>query len=249
MKNILLLALLFSTIFCLAQTPKKKILTEEDVVKIVKRIQASEDAFILKDTDEDGVIDQLDREPNTPKDCGVDTHGMSLDSDGDGIKDCDDKEPFTYPTYPPDPVSVVSKPIPCVCDFSTFSVPYKQHFNPVYFTTHTSTLSAETQVYLKTISVAMLQNTSTCLAIEGYVSEKETKDVKKALNLSYNRAKAISDFMCNNYGINSDRLKVKIKGNNDIVKIINTPKDYTFNQRVEFYMVPCTETSDEAPSK
>ena len=36
---------------------------------------------ILDDTDGDGVIDQLDREPNTPAGTPVDTHGVSLDTD------------------------------------------------------------------------------------------------------------------------------------------------------------------------
>ena len=50
------------------------------------------------DADGDGVLDQLDREPNTPAGCPVDTHGVSKDTDGDGVPDCKDKELIT-PTY------------------------------------------------------------------------------------------------------------------------------------------------------
>ena len=34
-------------------------------------------------------------EPNTPAGCAVDVHGVSLDTDGDGVPDCRDKEKLT----------------------------------------------------------------------------------------------------------------------------------------------------------
>ncbi len=71
---------------------------------------------ILKDDDDDGVINALDKEPNTKKDCPVNTHGVALDSDKDGIIDCDDKEPFSAPGYPVDSFGVaIIPPNPC-CD-------------------------------------------------------------------------------------------------------------------------------------
>ncbi len=45
------------------------------------------------DTDEDGVPDPQDKCPNTPKGCPVDANGCPLDSDGDGVIDCEDKCP------------------------------------------------------------------------------------------------------------------------------------------------------------
>ena len=71
---------------------------------------------LFKDTDEDGVPDRLDKEPNTKKNCPVDVKGVILDSDKDGIPDCDDKEPFSPPGYPIDANGVaVIPPNPC-CD-------------------------------------------------------------------------------------------------------------------------------------
>lgn len=49
----------------------------------------------FEDADGDGVIDQLDREPNTPSGCAVDTHGVARDTDGDGVPDCKDKQLIT----------------------------------------------------------------------------------------------------------------------------------------------------------
>ncbi len=50
-----------------------------------------------KDSDGDGVVDRLDRCPNTPKGVKVDEFGCPLDSDGDGVPDYLDKCPNTPP--------------------------------------------------------------------------------------------------------------------------------------------------------
>ncbi len=50
---------------------------------------------VLPDADNDGVTDQFDLEPNTPKGAPVDSHGVSKDSDGDGVPDFKDKELLT----------------------------------------------------------------------------------------------------------------------------------------------------------
>lgn len=71
---------------------------------------------MFKDDDDDGVPNYLDREPNTPKGCPVDAHGVALDSDHDGIIDCLDKEPYSPPGYPVDSNGVaIIPPNPC-CD-------------------------------------------------------------------------------------------------------------------------------------
>jgi OOP family OmpA-OmpF porin len=47
------------------------------------------------DSDGDGVLDNLDRCPNTPKGVKVDRHGCPLDTDGDGVYDYMDQCPNT----------------------------------------------------------------------------------------------------------------------------------------------------------
>lgn len=51
--------------------------------------------FDLKDSDQDGVIDLLDQENDTPPGAPVDTRGIALDSDNDGIVDYKDEEPYS----------------------------------------------------------------------------------------------------------------------------------------------------------
>lgn len=51
-------------------------------------------AFDLTDTDGDGVIDLMDQDNTTPAGAIVDTRGIPLDSDGDGIPNHEDDEPY-----------------------------------------------------------------------------------------------------------------------------------------------------------
>ena len=62
--------------------------------------------FEWEDNDNDGVLDILDQELNTPAGCIVDTKGVTLDSDGDTVVDCLDREPFSPPGYPVDEFGV-----------------------------------------------------------------------------------------------------------------------------------------------
>lgn len=68
----------------------------------------------LEDSDNDGVLNLLDLEPDTPDGCLVDTKGITLDSDGDGIADCQDKEPFSPPGYPVDQFGVAQVDDPVI---------------------------------------------------------------------------------------------------------------------------------------
>jgi outer membrane protein OmpA-like peptidoglycan-associated protein len=62
----------------------------ESVYEKVEKVDS-----LMKDSDNDGVSDYFDKEPETPEDCEVYGSGKAVDSDGDGIPDCRDKEPFS----------------------------------------------------------------------------------------------------------------------------------------------------------
>ena len=64
----------------------------QDIASLKQRPQLD-----LTDDDNDGVIDMLDQELDTPEGCAVDTRGILLDSDGDGLADCKDLEPYSPP--------------------------------------------------------------------------------------------------------------------------------------------------------
>ena len=50
---------------------------------------------VLPDEDNDGVTDQFDKCPKTPKGIAVDAHGCPMDTDGDGVPDYKDKQLIT----------------------------------------------------------------------------------------------------------------------------------------------------------
>jgi OmpA-OmpF porin, OOP family len=204
-------------------------------------------AEMLKDEDGDGVPDRLDRETNTPKDCPVDTRGESLDSDGDGVKDCDDKEPYTAPGYPVDPNGVATKLLTNI-DCSVCGSKSEWFLPMVNFNTDSYCIKPEFQAQLKHVGTIMQKNNTICVAVEGYTDDRKA-DAGANAALAYNRAKAVADYLSNNYGVSADRLKVKIKGEENVVKgneAGSTAASYV-NRRVEMRVVPCTETSDAAP--
>jgi OmpA-OmpF porin, OOP family len=221
-----------------AQTAPTKYLTEEDVRNL------------LRDTDNDGVIDLLDQDPNTPKESPVDTHGVTLDSDGDGVKDYADREPFSCPGIPVDMYGIMTRP-PWIFDWGAIESYLRTPdpiFPPVYFATNSCDLTAEAQVALKGIALYIQKSPKKCLAINGYTDDHEVKNTAYSQLLSYNRAKAIADFLITNYGISNQRLVVKIRGTDNIIKKPISRSDQKYNRRVEFVSAPCGTPADAKPA-
>jgi hypothetical protein len=95
----------------------------------------------------------------------------------------------------------------------------------------------------------MSKNSKLCVAVEGYTDDNKG-DAGANAALAYNRAKAVADYLSANYGVSADRLKIKIKGEEKIVKGsgVGTTAAAYVNRRVEMRVVECTEASDEAPA-
>lgn len=71
---------------------------------------------VLPDADGDGITDQFDLEPNTPKGAPVDSHGVAKDTDGDGVPDYRDKEIVTQKScFPVNNDGVGTCPEPACC--------------------------------------------------------------------------------------------------------------------------------------
>jgi outer membrane protein OmpA-like peptidoglycan-associated protein len=215
---------------------------------IKKNTEKVDPADMMKDTDGDGVPDMLDREAATPKDCPVDTRGESLDSDGDGVKDCDDKEPYTAPGYPVDPNGVATKLLTNI-DCSVCGSKSEWFLPMVNFNTDSYCIKPEFQAQLKHVGTIMSKNSKLCVAVEGYTDDNKG-DAGANAALAYNRAKAVADYLSANYGVSADRLKIKIKGEEKIVKGsgVGTTAAAYVNRRVEMRVVECSEASDEAPA-
>ena len=58
------------------------------------------DSNWTKDSDNDGVLDYYDKEPNTVEFAAVNFNGVTIDSDKDGCFDYEDPQPFSSPVLP-----------------------------------------------------------------------------------------------------------------------------------------------------
>jgi outer membrane protein OmpA-like peptidoglycan-associated protein len=201
--------------------------------KITKRPPAED---LLKDDDNDGVINMLDKEADTPAGAAVDTRGRALDSDSDGVKDYVDKEPFTAPGMPVDHDGIgtgLIKNIDCsVCGGGSWFLP------SVHFDNDSYCIKGEYYGDLKNVASVLAKNPKVCVAIKGFTDDGRTGDYNSGL--AYNRAKAVADFLVSNFGVDKNRIAVKVGGNEAITK--------TANRRVEIETTACGTTSDSAPA-
>jgi outer membrane protein OmpA-like peptidoglycan-associated protein/opacity protein-like surface antigen len=188
---------------------------------------------ILKDDDDDGVPNALDREPNSKKDCPVDTKGVMLDSDKDGIVDCEDAEPFSPPGYPVDSTGkAIIPPNPC-CDTTGLGEDgldgpggplgpggkgkkggnydcSKIELPSVVFDEDKYYLDPQYFGNLHQIAERMQMCPDMKLVVTGY--DESRNDQKYNEQLGWNRANATVDYLVEKYGISRDRFIVKYVG-------------------------------------
>lgn len=159
---------------------------------------------VLPDADGDGVIDQFDREPNTPTGSPVDSHGVSLDTDGDGVPDSRDKELIT-PTYcqPVDADGVGKCPCPpdCFAKVVVADCPAKLGALPsVSFAARTVRVSADASSLLAGVATRMRNNSECRVVVVGYCYATKAEQ-----QLSWDRVNAVINHMVEKEGISADR--------------------------------------------
>ncbi len=158
------------------------------------------------DADGDGVLDQLDREPNTPAGCPVDTHGVSLDTDGDGVPDCKDKQLIT-PTecQPVDADGVGKCPDPECCKNVGTGLGNNNNCPTNYpsltFSGNTSSLSTDIRAMLATVASQMKSNPNCNITITGYPEASKT-----AQAVCNRRLEAIQNYLVQSQGISAGRI-------------------------------------------
>ncbi len=160
---------------------------------------------ILDDTDGDGVIDQLDKEPNTPAGCPVDTHGVSRDTDGDGVVDCKDKE-LNTPTYcqPVDADGVGKCPEPECCKNAVAPVEAGCTIGDlpsISMKGNSSNLSSDAKSMLATIASKLKSSANCNISITGYPATS-----KASQSVCNKRTEAIKQYLIEQEGISSDRI-------------------------------------------
>lgn len=167
---------------------------------------------VLPDADNDGVTDQFDLE-QTPANCPVDSHGVTKDTDGDGVPDCKEKELIT-PTYcqPVDADGVGKCPVPCPdpekcglctppcgkvmsdCATTLGSLP------PVHFKPNSTKLDADAKAVLATVAAKMRNNPGCKVVVIGYCSSDKRKQQR-----SWDHVNAVINYLVESEGISADR--------------------------------------------
>ena len=163
---------------------------------------------ILDDTDGDGVIDQLDKEPNTPAGCPVDTHGVTKDTDGDGVPDCKDKQLITPTECQPVDADGVGK-CPVACPDSTCpgwggvkaSACNIGDLPSISFRGNTGNLSSDAKAMLATVASKLKANAECNITVTGYPAASKASQA-----LCNKRVDAIKTYLMEKEGISGDRV-------------------------------------------
>ena len=156
------------------------------------------------DADADGVVDQLDREPNTPAGVSVDTHGVSRDTDGDGVPDYKDKQLITPSECQPvdadgigkcpDPECCKNPPAPpapeCPADYPSLS--YKGN---------SAGLSTDIKALLAVVAAKLKANPKCNISINGYPEAS-----KAAQAVCQQRVDAVKMYLVQKEGISAERV-------------------------------------------
>ena len=206
-----------------------------------KAAPAPEPAALLKapepvkpaDSDGDGVYDDMDKCPDTPKGVAVDSKGCPLDSDGDGVPDYLDKCPDT-----PKGVAVDSTGCPPVPAAKVEKVIV---LDDLHFDFDKATLTEEATGILKKDMQSMKENPGIKVRIEGHTCAHGQDDYN--LRLSDRRANAVKEYLMKEGGITSERLTTIAYGETRLaMPEIPTPKNKNSteaktNRRVHFVVI------------
>ncbi len=237
----------------------------DGVLKDLNDVKSKQE-LALADADNDGVMDIIDQEPNTPPDVPVDTKGRTLDSDKDGVPDYKDVEPYNPPREGEivDTDGVIVNPVnnrgqggvseervkeligDAIRDLElteTSNNNVAEWFLPmIHFPTEQYTIRYTDYGTLAGIAQMLKGNASLKLVVEGYTDQTGDETLNK--NLSYDRALAVIEHLVNNHGIGRGRLILQYKGQEKA--LVPSASSY-MNRRVEFRVAKPDDVEMDPP--
>ena len=159
---------------------------------------------VFEDADADGVVDQLDREPNTPAGVAVDTHGVTRDTDGDGVPDSKDKQLITPSECQPvdaDGVGKCPEPDCCKNPPAPPAPECPSNYPSLTFKGNGAGISADNKALLTSIANMLKVNPKCNITINGYPEAS-----KAAQAVCQNRVDAVKLYLVQKEGISADRI-------------------------------------------
>lgn len=165
---------------------------------------------VLDDTDGDGVTDQLDREPNTPEGCPVDSHGVTKDTDGDAVPDCKDKQLITPTNCQPvdaDGVGQCSAPACCdsvMANLETFRI---NRCPSDYQSINVNNLRLDNnaRAILNANAIKLKSRPDCTITISGYAAPDKRKQA-----LAAKKIELVKNYLVEKAGISADRISTNI---------------------------------------
>lgn len=170
--------------------------------------------FWLDDQDRDGVRDQDDKCPFTPEGVAVDSNGCANDNDGDGVPDYLDKCPET-------PLGSVVDTDGCARVLVTLQ--------NVHFAFDSANLTSEAKSILDAAVSKINANPSNTISVEGH-TDSTGSDAYNS-QLSQRRARSVAEYLASK-GVSASRLKTIGKGESDPIASNDTREGRAQNRRV-----------------
>ncbi|TQV86684.1 OmpA family protein [Aliikangiella coralliicola] len=175
---------------------------------------------ITKDTDRDGVNDDVDRCPSTPAGAKVDSNGCELDSDKDGVVDSADNCPST--------------PAGAKVDEKGCRIALQENVSiqlNVKFANNSDAITNDFSQEISKVATFMRQYPDTTVVIEGHTDSRGAASYNQSL--SQKRAEAVRNYLISEFNIDSQRVSAVGKGESSPIADNETAEGRAANRRVQ----------------
>lgn len=213
-----------------------------------------------KDSDQDGVIDLIDQEPDSQIGVSVDTRGITLDSDTDGVPDHKDQEPFSPPGYQVNDKGVAQIPVKPQLNEDDVNKLIDQklgisHPHPdsikggsglgpngafgsllnwflpmIHFNLDEYCIKSQYYTQLHHVATVMKTHPNLVITALGHTDIRANNNYNNVL--SYNRAKSAIDYLVSKYNLPRNRFLLMYGGEDN--PLGPSPNNHFINRRVEF---------------
>lgn len=171
------------------------------------------------DSDSDGVVNERDNCPNTPRGVSVDSQGCERDSDRDGVVDSKDQCPGTARQYKVDSTG-------CPIELSeNVSIEMR-----VEFATNSAEVREAYMSEIKKVADFMNQFDRTQVTVEGHTDSTGAAAYNQ--DLSQRRAESVRQVLINRFGLDADRVKAVGYGEERPTATNETAEGRELNRRV-----------------
>ncbi len=178
------------------------------------------------DSDGDGVTDDNDRCPGTPRNIQVDMHGCPLDSDKDGVSDYKDACPDT-----PEGTTVDAKGCPVVTTSAEVTAAGTYLYKDIQFENNKAELRESSFPSLNEVAAALNAQPGLKVEIHGHTDGSGARAYNQ--DLSQRRAESVKAYLESN-GIDASRMTAIGFGPDRPIDSNATKEGRARNRRVEF---------------